>query len=73
MKLPIEASLLVLGFLGRQTLGRVLLANHRLSGIVNRHRKTLNLPEIPVPPRLSISLKALAFLAVVTLLLLPIG
>ncbi|KAH7722850.1 hypothetical protein AAVH_09667 [Aphelenchoides avenae] len=74
MKLPVEASLLILGFLGRQTLGRVLVTNRRLSGIVNRHRKTLNLPEIPIPPRLSLSLKLLAFLAVVTLLvLLPLG
>ncbi|KAH7722828.1 hypothetical protein AAVH_09643 [Aphelenchoides avenae] len=74
MKLPIETSLLVLGFAGRQALGRVLVANRRLSGIVNRHRKTLNLPDIPIPPRLSTSLNLLAFLAVVTLLLLlPIG
>ncbi|KAH7711395.1 hypothetical protein AAVH_21299 [Aphelenchoides avenae] len=73
MKLPIEAALLVLGFLRRQTLGRVLVANYRLSGIVNRHRKALNLPEIPIPPRLSTRLKSLALLAVVTLLLLAIG
>ncbi|KAH7660402.1 hypothetical protein AAVH_43814, partial [Aphelenchoides avenae] len=73
MKLPVESLLLILGFLSRQTLGRVLVANRRLSGVVNRHRKTLNLPEIPVPPRLSTRLKLLAFLAVVTLLLLPVG
>ncbi|KAH7722837.1 hypothetical protein AAVH_09652 [Aphelenchoides avenae] len=73
MKLPIETALLVLGFLRRRTLGRVLVTNRRLSGIVNRHRKTLNLPEIPIPPRLSTRLKSLALLAVVTLLLLPIG
>ncbi|KAH7705037.1 hypothetical protein AAVH_27757 [Aphelenchoides avenae] len=73
MKLPIEAALLVLGFLHRQTLGRILVANRRLSGIVNRRRKTLNLPEIPVPPRLSMRLKCLALLAVATHLLLPIG
>ncbi|KAH7720991.1 hypothetical protein AAVH_11458 [Aphelenchoides avenae] len=70
MKLPVEGLLLILGFLSRQTLGRVLVANRRLRGVVNRHRKTLNLPEIPVH---STRLKLLAFLAVVTLLLLPVG
>ncbi|KAH7699551.1 hypothetical protein AAVH_33345, partial [Aphelenchoides avenae] len=73
MKLPIEAALLVLSFLRRHTLGRVLVANRRLSGIVNRHQKRLNLPEIPVPPRLSTRLKCLALLAIVMHLLLPIG
>ncbi|KAH7720990.1 hypothetical protein AAVH_11457 [Aphelenchoides avenae] len=65
--------LLVLGFLGRQTLGRVLVTNGRLTAVVNRHRKTLNLPEIPIPPRLSTRLKLLACLTVVTLLLMPVG
>ncbi|KAH7725139.1 hypothetical protein AAVH_07419 [Aphelenchoides avenae] len=73
MKLPAEASLLGIGFLGRQTLGRVLVANRRLSGIINRHRKTLNFLEIPIPPRLSTRLKSVALLALVTLLLLPVG
>ncbi|KAH7723502.1 hypothetical protein AAVH_08981 [Aphelenchoides avenae] len=73
MKLPVEVSLHALGFLDRQTLGQAMVANYRLSATVNRYRKILNLLEIPVPPRLSISLKLGAFLAFVTLLLLPVG
>ncbi|KAH7703697.1 hypothetical protein AAVH_29127 [Aphelenchoides avenae] len=73
VNLPVEVSLQILGFLDRQTLGRVLVANRRLSGIVNRHRKILNLPEIPVPLRLSVFLKLLALLAAIVLLLLPAG
>ncbi|KAH7717440.1 hypothetical protein AAVH_15171 [Aphelenchoides avenae] len=73
VNLPVEVSLQILGFLDRQTLGRASVANRRLSGIVNRHRKTLNLPEIPVPPRLSAFLLLLAFLAALMLVLLPFG
>lgn len=46
MKLPVEVSLRVLGFLDRQTLGRVMVANRWLGGIVSRHRKALMLPEV---------------------------
>lgn len=46
MNLPVEVSLHVLGFLDRPTLGRVMVANRRLGGIVNRHRKILKLPKV---------------------------
>lgn len=53
MKLPVEVSLRILGFLGHQALGRVMMANRQLNAIVNRHRKTLNLPEVN-PKRISV-------------------
>lgn len=46
MKLPVEVCLHVLAFLDRQTLGRSMMANGRMSGIVSRHRKTLYLPDV---------------------------
>ncbi|KAH7702687.1 hypothetical protein AAVH_30152, partial [Aphelenchoides avenae] len=73
MNLPVEVSLQVLGSLDRQTLGQIMVANRRLAGIVNRNRKALKLPEIPVPLKLSVRLKLLALLAAAMLLLLPIG
>lgn len=46
MKLPVEVSLHIFGYLLRQALGRIMLANRQLCIIVHRHRKTLNLPEV---------------------------
>lgn len=46
MKLPVEVSLHILGYLDRETLGRVVVASRRLSGIVIRHKKALNLHKV---------------------------
>lgn len=84
MKLPVEAALFVLSFVGRQTLGQVLVANRRLGGIVNRHRKTLNLPEVIRKRtshcnlrfkghRIQKALRKRSLLRVITLLLLDSG